>query len=94
MGELGSQVVVVAEEVGRFPKQLVEEEEEVVVMLRDIHKWLAQVGMEGGVGEEEEVEEVQGGEVGGLLLLDVDGGEGVQTRQVAGEEEWLEEGGG
>ena len=79
-----------------------------VMMLKELHNKLAQVevALAGGfsrqVGEEEVelqaklVEEVQGGEVGGLLLLDVEGGEGVQIRQVAGEEVRLEgeEGGG
>ena len=59
-------------------------------------------GLSRQVGEEEVevqamlLEEVQGGEVEGLLLLDVEGEEGVQIRQVAGEEVRLEgdEGGG
>ena len=59
-------------------------------------------GLSKQVGEEEVevqaklLEEVQGGEVEGLLLLDVEGEEGVQIRQVAGEEVRLEgdEGGG
>ena len=75
-------------------------------MLKVPHNKLAQVEVAGGlsrqVGEEEVevqaklLEEVQGGEVEGLLLLDVEGEEGVQIRQVAGEEVRLEgdEGGG
>ena len=93
----------VAGEVGRFAKQLVEEEErKLVLRLWEVLKSLDLAGVAGGlsrqVGEEEEVqgkleEEVQPGEAGGLLL---EGVEGVQIRLVAGEEERLEgeEGGG
>ena len=74
--------------------------------MKEPHNKLARVEVAGGlsrqVGEEEVevqamlLEEVQGGEVEGLLLLDVEGEEGVQIRQVAGEEVRLEgdEGGG
>ena len=107
MGELGRQALMVAGEVGRLTKQLEEEEERgLVLTLKELHNKLARVEVAGvfsrQVGEEEGelqaklVEEVQGGEVGGLLLLDVEGEEGVQIKQVAGEEGRLEgeEGGG
>ena len=77
--------------------------------MKEPHNKLARVEVAGGlsrqVGEEEVevqaklLEEVQGGEVEGLLLLDVEeeeGEEGLQIRQVAEEEVRLEgeEGGG
>ena len=96
MGELGRQAVMVAGEVGRLTMQLVEGERWLVLMLKELHNKLARVEVAGGLSRQVRVEEVQEGEVGGFLLLHVEGGEGVQIRQVAGEEVRLEgeEGGG
>lgn len=74
-----------------------------MLLLKGLHNLLVQVRVAGALSrllrEEEEVEaklegEVQGGKAGELLVLDVEGVEGVEIRLVAGEEEGLGEGEG